>query len=78
MRMVTKGAFVDQALRKLAVATGRSNHDIVCKYATGIHIRVTGKVLLPGLPLAPTDASTTIWSVLAFTHSRKAVAFRQT
>ena len=55
--VVDKSAFIDQALRELALATVRSNHEIVYLYAAGVHTRVQGKVLLPG-PLVPcADAS---------------------
>jgi len=57
--VVDKRAFIDQALRELAAATVRSNHEIVYTYAAGVHSRVQGKALLPGLPVPCADASAT-------------------
>ena len=59
MGVVEKSAFTDQALHKLAVATVRSNHEIVYMCPAGLHYKAQGKALPPGLSVPCEEESAT-------------------
>ena len=53
---VGKAQFVESALRELSVTLCRGNHRIVAAYAALNARGLTGRALIPGLPVPTADA----------------------
>ena len=56
---VDKRHFIDQLLRELSVSLCKGNHAIVHAYSAGVHTRLSGRALLPGLLVPTADISAT-------------------